>query len=157
VTLPAVAGFTIDPSAGAHPVSSGSDFTFSLTPTASLPDGMRLQVSTNRLLLPDAAGLQIWPNLDSYTVTIYRVQENTKVSIAIASGVDAILPAQVWAFGSTLYIHATQSGTAQVYRLTGQLATTLILVAGETAQTTLPAGMYLVVVNGRASKVVIGN
>jgi hypothetical protein len=156
VKVPAVAGFTTDPIAGTYPVSSGSDFTFRLTPASLIPSGMQLTVATNRLLLSDAAGLRVTPNQDSYTVVILRVQENTEIGISlVATGVDAIAPAQVWASGRTLYIHATQSGTAQVYRLTGQLVTALPFAAGETAQTTLPQGVYVVAANGKASKVII--
>jgi Leucine-rich repeat (LRR) protein len=154
VKLPSVAGFTTDPPAGAHSVPSGTDFTFRLTSAAPTPAGLRLEVITNRLLLPDAEGLLITPNEDgSYTVTLFHVQEDTEISIGYTLSAASIPAAKVWASGHTLYIHATQSGTARIYGVTGQLVTTLPLTPDETAQTTLPQGVYIVVANGRTYKI----
>ncbi|MDR3267728.1 MAG: T9SS type A sorting domain-containing protein [Tannerella sp.] len=48
---------------------------------------------------------------------------------------------------------ATHDGTARIYNLTGQLIKALPHAAGETVQTTLPRGVYIVVVNGKAYKI----
>ncbi|MDR3261858.1 MAG: hypothetical protein LBT78_08495 [Tannerella sp.] len=158
VTLPSVAGFTTDPSAGVHSVPSRSHFTFTLTPVVALPAGQAPSVTTNRRLIPDADGVKVTPNADgSYTVIIYRVQEPTTVSIGFTTANDAITAARVWSAGQTLYIHAPQSGTARIYGVTGQLVKTVAHTADETAQTALPRGVYIVVANGKTYKVIMEN
>jgi hypothetical protein len=161
VTLPAVSAFTTNPPAGVHSIPSHSDFVFTLTPVVALPSGHEPLVTTGRRLVSDAEGVRITPNADgSYTVVILYVQEDTEIFISLVTPETsnaAIAPARVWASGVTLYIHAAQSGEAQVYYLTGQLAKTLPLTSGETARTTLSQGLYIVVANGKASKVMIKN
>jgi hypothetical protein len=77
--------------------------------------------------------------------------------IVPAAATVAIASDRIWASGYTLYIYATHDGAAQVYNLTGQLTTALTLAAGETTQTTLPAGVYVVTANGETRKVKTGN
>ncbi|MDR3194455.1 MAG: hypothetical protein LBT76_04070, partial [Tannerella sp.] len=62
---------------------------------------------------------------------------------------------RVWSAGHTLYISATHNGEARIYGITGALVKALPYTAGETAQTTLPQGLYIVVTNGRTYKVIV--
>jgi hypothetical protein len=71
--------------------------------------------------------------------------------------VSGSVAARVWASGGQLYITATSAGTAQVYTVAGQLTKTVALTAGETAVTTLPTGVYIVVAEGRTWKVSLMN
>ncbi|MDR3262594.1 MAG: T9SS type A sorting domain-containing protein [Tannerella sp.] len=52
---------------------------------------------------------------------------------------------------------ATHNGEARIYGLTGQLVKTVPHTAGETVQTTLPRGVYIVAVNGRSYKIIMEN
>jgi hypothetical protein len=61
----------------------------------------------------------------------------------------------VWSVSGRLYITAPQSGTAQVYSLTGALVKTVVVSAGETTVTPLSRGIYVVKTNGKTVKVMV--
>jgi hypothetical protein len=155
VTLPSVDGASTSPPAGIHRVGSGSDFVFTLTPTgigtrSSAPPVVR----TNRADTPD--DVLVTPNADgTYTVRIYAVRSNITLSIDLATGNAEVAGDRVWSFARTLYIYATHDGTARIYGVTGALVKAIPYAAGETVQSVLPQGMYIVVTNGRTYKIVI--
>lgn len=135
---------------GIHYCQSNKDFTF--TAISANP----ITVSTDRDR-GDEGGVVIEDNGDdTYTVTIRRVQQNLKVTVK-ASGTessnDVLAKDDVWASNGILYVNAATPGALSVYSLTGQLLQT-VPVSG-TFTTTLPKGLYIVQLNGKAYKVVL--
>jgi hypothetical protein len=55
-----------------------------------------------------------------------------------------------------LYITAAATGNAKIYNLTGSVVKTIAIAAGQTAATSLPTGIYVVVPgDGKTYKVVV--
>ncbi|MDR1675791.1 MAG: hypothetical protein LBR86_04920, partial [Tannerella sp.] len=97
----------------------------------------------------------------AYTVTVTVGGDGlTTVSLEITYhvlpvGNEAIAGQQVWAAGGTLYIAATATGEARVFSTGGQFVKAIPHTAGETVETSLPQGVYIVVVEEKTYKVVI--
>lgn len=151
VTLPEVEGVTLNRKPGGHTVEEGYDFLFTLTLDAGYDLSVPV-VTTNRgeTLTPDIAGRYRIRNVEEdITVSITGVFPNDDpTSNAVING-----EVQVKALGSTLYIYTPKEETLSVYTLTGHL-----LKQQRTTGSTehrLPAGLYLVRVDGRTYKVVI--
>ncbi|MDR3194534.1 MAG: hypothetical protein LBT76_04495, partial [Tannerella sp.] len=83
------------------------------------------------------------------------IRQDITLSIDLPTANTDIAADRVWSAGHTLYIHATHDGEARIYGVTGQLIKALPYTAGETVQTTLPQGVYIVVANGKTHKTVI--
>jgi hypothetical protein len=156
-TLPTIAGATTNPPAGVHYVNSGSDFVFTLTLTgAGLRSSAPPVIRTGRDNMPD--DVVVTSNADgTYTVCIREIRSAITLSIDLSTGNTDVDGDRIWSSGHTLYIYATHDGEARIYGLTGQLVKALPYTAGETAQTTLPQGVYIVVADGRTHKVRIEN
>jgi uncharacterized repeat protein (TIGR02543 family) len=155
VTLPYVDGVVTNPPAGLHQVFSGRDFVFTITPTDARSNTPPV-VRTGRADTPD--GVRITPNADgTYTVRIRVVRIDITLNIDLLTATESIDVAKVWSYGHTLYIYATTAGTARIYSLTGQLVKTVPYTADNTAQTTLPRGLYIVVTNGQTDKIIMEN
>ncbi|MDR2041274.1 MAG: hypothetical protein LBP98_03025 [Tannerella sp.] len=158
VTLPAIAGVTTTPPAGLHALSSGHDFKFIIHPSAVLA-GLEPAVTTGRET-DDQGGVTRTLNDDgSYTVIVRAIHQDIELHIALvpatATGTAAVSTAAVWSSGNRIYISAVRTGQARIYSLTGTLVKTVSVHAGETAATTLPAGVYIVALNGIKRKVVV--
>ncbi|MDR2384210.1 MAG: T9SS type A sorting domain-containing protein, partial [Tannerella sp.] len=98
----------------------------------------------------------------SYSVVIYDIRQDIKVGITVStddlSGIgtlnEVILSSRVWSSGKSLHIAASNAGQVQIYALTGVLVKTLSIPAGESiAITTLPAGIYIVRLEGKSYKI----
>jgi len=90
-----------------------------------------------------------------FRITILGIQEPIKISVDFATGNDLIDDSNnVWTNGSQLYITTAVSGNAAIYNATGTLIKTIPIVAGETVNTPLSAGFYVVTINGESYKVV---
>ncbi|MDR2764776.1 MAG: hypothetical protein LBB90_07055, partial [Tannerella sp.] len=157
VFLPQVPGMTSNPPAGVHYVASGTDFIFTLTPQAPMQGLSRPSLTvetvpkTDVLITPQADG--------SYTVRIPVGIPNIQIKIQVntlETANETVPTARVWAGDRTLYIAAATAGEARVYAVTGQLLKTLPHLAGETVTAQLPLGMYIVVAEGKAYKIMIG-
>ncbi|MDR3269389.1 MAG: InlB B-repeat-containing protein [Tannerella sp.] len=156
VTLPLIDGVVTDPPAGLHQVISGRDFVFTLTSTGvGLYSNTSPLVRTGRDNLSDDVLITPTTAAGTYTVRIRAVRSDITLSIDLMTANTDVATAKVRSYGHTLYISATGDGTARIYGLTGQLIKALPHTASETAQTTLPRGVYIVVVNGRTYKVII--
>ncbi|MDR2138891.1 MAG: hypothetical protein LBP50_05025, partial [Tannerella sp.] len=111
------------------------------------------------------ADLALVPRQDlapgAYTVTVTVGGEGvTPVSLEIvyhvwSTGSEAVSGRQVWTAGSTLYIAAATAGEARVFGTAGQFVKAIPHAAGETVETVLPQGFYLVVAEGKTYKVLI--
>jgi hypothetical protein len=155
IILPSMPGFTTDPPAGSYSVSSGDDFVFTLTPSA-----------TQALLTPVIAigrtagdgdeGVEITPNGDgSYTVRIRQVRQPLTVTIDFTTAGATVDGSRVWSHAGTLHITATTAGEARIYSVSGTLAKAVAVAAGETQRIPLPAGVYIVVLDGKPYKVFV--
>jgi hypothetical protein len=162
--LPEVAGVIIDPPAGDHHVTSGSDFTFYLN-LAEVHAGKKPIVTTNRIEIADD-GIVVAKREDvcddCYLVTIREVRQPLTVSIRLGDEVEVGNEevedggAKVWSAGNRLYIAPVETGSARVFTVSGQLQASLALTAGREASIQLPPGVYLISLNtGRIYKAVI--
>jgi hypothetical protein len=141
-------------------VESTHNLEIILTPLATLPDGYVPKVTTNRISLPDnKGGVTVTRNSNgAYTVRIANIQQNMTVTIDAVSSVanENIAGARIWSYGQWLYIAAvTGDSQAYIYNMTGVLVKILPYISGETVSTTLPAGAYIVVAEGRQYKILV--
>ncbi|MDR2041124.1 MAG: T9SS type A sorting domain-containing protein [Tannerella sp.] len=162
VTIEPSPYFTVDPAPGIHHVESHRDLVLTLTPTALLPEGYLPVVTTSRRTLPDDEddGLQVTASADgSYAVRIRYITENLVVSITASADLSTasatLAGPSVWSRAGRLYIAAATSGSARIYEISGRLLKTFLYAAGETIVQSLPAGIYIVTLNGRTSYKVI--
>ncbi|MDR1408204.1 MAG: thioester domain-containing protein [Tannerella sp.] len=157
VKLPGLEGVNSEPKPNVYTIESGTDFSFTLTPDESFPEGTKFNVTTNRLNVPANEDVLTMANGDgSYTFLIRGIRQQLEIHIEIAPSLsDSELAAgeNVWTDGHTLYIRATQNGTARVYNVTGQPAATIPYAAG-TTQISLPEGLYMVKTAGATYKVI---
>jgi hypothetical protein len=156
VLLPDVEGVDMSKTPGRHFIDHGSSFEFTIYASAATAAHAPV-VTTNRP--DDKTKVTVTPNADgSYSVAILDVTEAIVIAIDV-SGTDAIIGADaaaVWSSGGALYITASRPGQATVYTTAGVRIKTLTLAAGETAiDTTLAAGLYIVELEGKNSKVII--
>ncbi|MDR2921611.1 MAG: leucine-rich repeat domain-containing protein [Tannerella sp.] len=158
VTMPAVPGAISSVAPGTYYVNSGGNFTFTLTPTGSNA-GKVPQVSTSRIRIPDSESVVITDNGNgSYTVNILRIQEAITISVNFATGNGLIERGdRVWSYNGQLYITTAAGGTATVYSAMGCLVKTISIPAGETVNATLPAGIYIVYMNGKTHKIMVND
>jgi hypothetical protein len=164
VTLNVSPHFASNPAPGVLSIESGRNLVITLTPLPTLPAGYEPKVTTNRRNVPDdKGGVKVTHNNNgTYTVRIVYISEETEVTIeavapssATANG-DIPDAARAWSYGQHLYIAAGATiGNAYIYNITGVLVKILPYAAGETVGTVLPAGVYVVVTEGRRSKVII--
>lgn len=151
VTLPEVEGATLSQRPGGHTVEEGYDFSFTLTLDAAYDQSVPV-VTTSRgeTLTPDIVGRYRIRNVEEdITVSITGIfpNDDPTANAAIAGEV------QVKAIGSVLYIYTPNKETVSIFTLTGTLLKQQC-TAGST-EIRLPAGMYLIRVEGRTYKVVI--
>ena len=95
----------------------------------------------------------------TYTITIQYVNQEMLIRVnSVASlssgetGNDAIAADNVWAASGTLFVQAANTATLSVYTVTGQLFFQKS-VSGSFSMT-LPKGLYIVQLNGKAYKVI---
>jgi hypothetical protein len=151
-----VSGFETLPGAGQHYVVSRQDFLFTVVSKSPIPSDKKLDVRTNRDNLTAEQDREIYPNGDdTYTIIIKSVQQDVIVSILIADGTAAIDGSNVWGANGQLYITSAKAANASIYALTGSLVKSVALTAGETAATSLPAGIYVVTLGGNTYKAVV--
>jgi hypothetical protein len=158
VQLPSTEGLTIDPPAGTYTVSSGFNFTFTLTPDLLSADGTPPQVQTNRTTpnRPNASGIRITPNADgNYTVVIIGVRQNIDITLATAgdsksgpTGNDAD-GLKVYAAPGAIIVANSRPGAATlyVYNLVSTLVRLAKVPSGTVRLPVLP-GIYIVTDGG---------
>ncbi|MDR1523772.1 MAG: hypothetical protein LBS79_00755, partial [Tannerella sp.] len=161
VTLTVSPHFSSDPPAGLRQIENAHNLVITLTPLASLPEGYVPQVTTNRTSLPDDdGGVTITPNSNgTYTVRIVYIQQDITITIAAVSRVanEHIAGVRVWGYGNRLYVAGAAAGQAYIYNVTGSLVSILPYASGETINAVLPAGIYVVVTEGRRYKILISD
>jgi uncharacterized repeat protein (TIGR02543 family) len=139
---------------GVYYIKSGDDFTF-LLPSDIVPPGKELRITTGRANDLEGGVVITLKDNGKYEVVIRDIRENITVQIELVTGNDDIPTAKVWAYDHTLYITSLTNSEARIYNTSGILAKILPCLAGETAKTQLERGIYIVVIDGKARKVVI--
>lgn len=151
VTLPDTEGATLNPAAGAHTLSEGDDFTFTLTLQEGYKkDSHPVVKADGTEITPDAStGAYLIPNVTAdMTVTIEGIVKDNPTSLDEVGG-----ELKVWGRGGILHISTPTEAEAYIFRFTGQPVKT-IRVSGE-AQVNLPQGAYIVKVGGKTFKVIL--
>ena len=150
-------GVIADVPDGIHYVRSLEDFAFIAEATIpgteiavetaySVPDGLVITPLGNWRWQVRLRGIQ--QNIDvTVKAVCYEKEVGQHSSVATAASVG------VRASGGILYVTAATNGSAQIYNVAGQLVKTLPHPAGETVQTVLPKGFYLVRAAGKTSKI----
>ena len=155
VNVPVISNAIVSVQPGTQYVPSRSSFSFTIQPTG-VNAGKVPVITTGRTTIPDSEGI-IVKDLGNgvFRITILGIQEPIKISVDFATGNDLIDDSNnVWTNGSQLYITTAVSGNAAIYNATGTLIKTIPIVAGETVNTPLSAGFYVVTINGESYKVV---
>jgi hypothetical protein len=161
ILMPEVAGYVTDPPPGDHHLESGRDFTFYLIPTEEDTRMYIPKVTTNRRIGSDIDGVIVDPQEDGYyLVTIREIRES--IEIYITNGTppedDAnadIAGTTVWGEKGVLYVRSLEPGIARIYSATGSLSATITAEAGVPRSTPLPAGVYIVSLNGVTYKTIV--
>ena len=160
VTIDPSLYYDLDPAPGTLYVESHSDLVITLTPRA-VPEGYVPKVTTDRRIYHDdiPGSIRLTANDDgTYTVRIVSIIEETVVTITAVpptSNEPAAPAAQVWSYGSRLYIRSQAPGLAALYHVNGMLLKQLPLAPGETHSEALSAGVYIVRLDGKSYKVVL--
>ena len=155
VTMPTIANAIVSVEPGTKYVPSRGSFSFKIQPTG-LNAGKVPVITTGRTTIPDSEGVVV-EDLGNgvFRVTILGIQEPINISVDFTTGNELVDDDNnVWTNGGQLYITTTVSGNAAIYNATGTLVKTISMVAGETVSTSLPAGFYIVTVNGKSYKVI---
>ncbi|MDR1676214.1 MAG: T9SS type A sorting domain-containing protein, partial [Tannerella sp.] len=134
------------------------DFEFVLLPSASTAG--RVPAVTTGRADDGEGGVTVTPGADgSYNVRITAIRKHIEIGITLvpdpSSGTADVPRTGVWAAGNRLYLAAVRSGQARIYTLAGALVKTVAAVAGETVTETLPAGFYIVTLDGERKKIAI--
>jgi len=159
--LNAQAGISTNPSTVGNIlyVPSAKDYTFTVTsakPITVTSNHAQYSESNNRIKVAN--------NYDgTYSVTIRTVQANLELNIEAVgttsehgngtTAVEAVADDAVWAAGGVLYVKSANAGSVAIYSLTGQLYQQGPVSGSFSA--TLPKGIYIVQLNGKAYKVVL--
>jgi hypothetical protein len=161
VKLPAVSGVEINPPGNiVHSVPSGSDFTFTLRLSDALA-GQKPEVTTGRTT-DNEGGVACTLNADgSFTVVIRSIRQDLEVSVALvpsgSAGTSDTPRAGIWAAGNRIYLSAVRSGRAHIYTPAGLLVKTVAVIAGQTVSDALPAGFYIVALDGERWKIAVSD
>ena len=155
VSVPQIAHADVD-KMGVYYVNSMGNFSFNITPKGENAGKVPV-ITTDRTSLPDSEGVQISDNGDgSFTVTILYIQQAINLTVGFATDNELISDGnKVWANNGRLYIETDATATACVYNTVGALVNTVPVIAGETANLSLPTGFYVVTINGKSYKVVL--
>ena len=154
-------GITSNKANGNHFVALQSDFVFTVnssTPISVTTDPARPKLPTGGIEVTDKGN-------GKYDVNIRRITDSgMKISVASVAptsgagdddeltGNATIATDKVWASGGTLYMETATPATISVYSITGQLVKQVFVNGSDNV--TLPKGLYIVQMNGKAYKVV---
>jgi len=156
VIVPEIADVDIYPPAGVYFVGSGGDFTFTVKPTGVM-SGKAPVVKTNRTDLPDSIGVELTKVTDNgdYVYAIRGIHQPFTVSVSFpdVTGSNTISGDEVWSDHGELYVKTAQAGEVKVYNIAGVLVRAFIAEGLDSIA--LPAGIYIVTLNGSTYKVAV--
>jgi hypothetical protein len=149
VTIPTISGATLSPS-GKHYVESGGNF--ELTVTVSDPATEPKLSTTPKELDADREYL----GDGVYKYTIKRITKATNIHIELVpAGISPVEGSSVWSASGQIYVTAATAASTHIYGATGATVKQVALGAGETTSVSLPAGFYIVTLNGSVYKVIL--
>ena len=153
IWVPEISNAILSVKPGTNYVTSRNHFVFTITPTGANA-GMMPVIHTDRISIPDSEGVKVVSNGDgSYTVTIYQVQEAINLTVDFTTDNTAIEDNnKVWSANGQLYVASSEAGVVRIFNAAGTLIKTLTITEGETVQTALPLGFYIVTVNNNVYK-----
>ena len=151
VTLPALAGASTTPAAGAHTVTEGDGFSFILTLDADYDQSVPVVTVNGNALIPDANGKYTIADISAnLTVAITGIVRNTTTGIEQVENATLIR-----AESGALLIRTPVSVTAQVIALTGNVVRTVRLPAGDSRVDGLVSAIYIVRLSNKITKKVM--
>ena len=144
-------------------IESGMDYSFEVTGAA----GKNIVITTDCEYWTVAnGGVVITPISDGkWKVTLKKIRVTLKLGIAYeaesesAAGDDgqtgngSFSEDKVWGSGGTLYVKSAGEGALSIYSVTGQLSKSIIVNGDYT--TSMPKGLYIVKLKGKAYKVIL--
>jgi hypothetical protein len=155
--LPLPAGVTSDPLPEIeHVILSGDDFIFTLT----APAEWEPVIATNRMIngvIETLKGERI-DETDSYRFVIQQIRQRVDISVMLKERTEVgnevtVDGTKIWSYGGILYVETSRAGVLTAYTLTGELR--LQQTVSSSAKFTLPRGMYIAKMHGKAYKVMI--
>lgn len=154
VTVPAVGNVVLSHSPGEYYISSMSSFSFTIEPTGT-NTGSTPVVTTNRTSIPDSKGVVIEDIGDGqFRVTILYIQQNILINIDFTTANEQVYAGgYAWGNNGQLFIMADNDGEAAIYNATGMLMKIIRISAGQTIQTSLPEGFYIISINNKSYKI----
>jgi hypothetical protein len=149
-------------------INTGNLATGDLTVTVSGANADRFTLSSEApgsLTVGGEANVTLIPHdglvPGDYTATVTVSGDGlTPVSLEVTyrllpTGNEEVTSHRVWTSGSTLFLSATVTGEARIFSIGGQFIKAVSCTAGETVETTLPKGFYVVTLEGKAYKVTV--
>lgn len=149
VTLPALDGFTSNPTPGRHSVEGGNSFSFSLTPAEGSAAPAPI-VTTSR-------GETIGPRESDGKYVISGIHEDITISFTsqpTANEVMATEGIRIQGVSGAVYIRTPQPITTAIYTLSGRPVKQLNLPAGDN-RIGLPDGFYIISTGKFRQKVIV--
>ncbi len=151
ITLPTLTGATTNPAAGSHTVADGGSFSFTLTLDADYDQSNPVVAANGTALTPDANGKYTIANITAdISVSITGILKNGPVGVEQVDN-ETLIRTE----GGTLLIRTPAPVTAQVTALTGSVARTVRLAAGDSRIDGLASGIYIVRLSNETTKKVI--
>jgi hypothetical protein len=159
ITVPRLTDADIYPPPGAHFAESLHDFTVTVHPTG-VNAGRIPVITTGRALIPDSVGVELKSVENGvYTFVIHYIQQAIDLKIDFvspsASASATVSETEIWGGSGQIYFSSPQAGEAKIYGISGSLLQSFTLPAASKSSITLPAGLYVVSLNGMTYKVVV--
>jgi hypothetical protein len=157
VTIPRVVNAEIYPPAGVYFIESRGEFVVTIRPTGANA-GLIPVLATNRTSIPDSEGVELKEVVDgAYTFVIYRVQQELQLKVDFVSP-SASVPVngtEVWGDRGQLHLASPLAGEVKIYGITGRLIQSFTLPSASRSSIALPAGVYLVRLNGTTYRIAV--
>jgi len=145
VAISNYAGVTTSIGSGVHRVEFGKDFEFFV----AVAEGLKPVVTTDPSYETEVTKVEG----GTWKVVIKAIEKAINVDIAtVVDGIEEVTGASVYGAAGQVYITGA-TGVAKVYGITGALVKTVAV--GGTSTVSLPAGLYIVSLDGKAYKVVV--
>ena len=163
VKIAAADGIVIAPMKDIYYVAANQDYTFEVYGQ----EGEELDITTKNPHYAINKGIKIVPTSErTWDVTISKVSTNLELFIDYKSRTESgeggdngesgnatVEKDAIWAAGGTLYVKTGTPGTLSIYTITGQLYKQEAISDSYTLS--MPKGIYIVQLNGKAYKVVL--
>ncbi|MDR2120078.1 MAG: T9SS type A sorting domain-containing protein [Tannerella sp.] len=157
VNIPFLSDADIYPPSGIHFIDSRKDFTVVIRPTGANA-GLIPVLTTNRTAIPDSEGVELKGVENGvYTFVIHYVQEDIKLNVNFISP-SATTDAdgtEIWGGNGQVHLSSSQAGEVKIYGVSGRQVQAFTLPSAGSSSIALPAGIYVVSLNGKAYRVAV--